>query len=180
MSAQSTIVKTQFDRANVAIADGSTPTPKVFSTCAAQDINITDLTQAGRTQTAYQIRARVTSVRRGERVFPQIAFTTQWSSWTTTTGPGSIYDMIYGVTGSQFAGRVSTAPSLGDVPLFNVTITVEGTDYGDARDHVMLFQRCSIEAHTMAEGDPDTASFTLMCMGDVYMDGIKIFGDQAC
>lgn len=50
---------------------------------------------------------------------------------------------------------VSTMGANGEVFTLSLTWTIEGTDHGDASDHVLTFPYCSIRG-SMAEGDPNT------------------------
>jgi hypothetical protein len=58
---------------------------------------------------------------------------------------------------------VSTGGTASDVYMLKVTLTIEGTNFGDSADHVMILNNCHL-AIDFAEGDPN--SFTLN--GTVY------------
>jgi hypothetical protein len=177
---EKSIVKTLHDCASVAVADGTTPTPlSVTAKLIEGGVSVSNLWPSGRGINAYQSRARTTSVRRGAREYPQVTFQTQHTGFLTTTGAGSFDDMIHGAAGSAFAGRVTVAAGLGDVPLFNVTFT-KAIVGNETRATIVLLQRCAFEATEVAEGEPDTKSYTITCYGDVFLDGVKIGGDQIC
>ena len=55
---------------------------------------------------------------------------------------------------------VSTLGSNAEVLTFNVVLTIEGTDHGDASDHTLTLPHCVITG-SLAEGDPDTVSISL-------------------
>ncbi|MBC8425450.1 hypothetical protein H8E07_15125 [bacterium] len=60
-------------------------------------------------------------------------------------------------SGDVGANWVSTMGANGEVFTLTLRFTIEGTDHGDASDHVLTFDYANVTG-TMAEGDPDTIS----------------------
>lgn len=63
-----------------------------------------------------------------------------------------------------YAGGTSTLGVNADVWTIDITLTIEGTAFGDATDHVIKLEdcHCTIE---FAEGDPDSFSISFTCYG---------------
>ena len=68
-----------------------------------------------------------------------------------------------------FAAGVSTLGSAASVPwTLNVTWTIEGTDDGDASDHVIALTNCHLKIDAK-EGDPNTFSISGTCYGTITL-----------
>ena len=58
---------------------------------------------------------------------------------------------------------LSTGGTSSDVYMLKVTFTVEGTNFGDSADHVLVLNNCHL-ALDFSEGDPNSFSLS----GTVY------------
>ena len=105
--------------------------------------------------TKYLDRGELGSVRRTSRSFVTGSFTAQLTDLADAT-QNTLWDAVN--RSGSFAAATSTLGANADLYTLNITLTIEGTQFGDASDHVLVMNdcRCSID---VAEGDPD--SFTL-------------------
>lgn len=110
----------------------------------------------------YLDRGELGSVRHTNRTFPTFSFTAHMTEFSDATNE-NLLDIIMRTAGSAFASAVSTLGATADVYTLNVSLTVEGTDLGDASDHVLTLTNCELSID-FAEGDPNT--FTIN--GTVY------------
>ena len=76
----------------------------------------------------------------------------------------TLYDFIR-KTGS-FNGNVSTNTTISDKYLLDMELTIEGTDFGDAADHVLTATDCDIRID-MAEGEPDNWTLNATVYGSI-------------
>lgn len=164
--ALSNVVKNQFDSGTIVIEDGTGTPLSVTVRFDQADFSISGLKQVNRGTTAYQSRATVHSIRHTAREFPTGSFSAMVSEFSES-GTGTVLDMIHGTGGHS--ARVSTTASSGDVITFDITFTMEGTDFGDSADHTFTLEDCEI-AYDFAEGDPNTLSFSFTCYGAVTGD----------
>ena len=74
---------------------------------------------------------------------------------------------IVGKTGAYALGT-STSGANADVWTLDLTITIEGTNFGDASDHVIKLEDCHCTID-FAEGDPDTFSISFTCCGPITL-----------
>lgn len=160
----SNVIKTAFDTAVITLTDGS-GTPKVL-TIRFDDGNfsLSGLQSVARETVAIQTRGKLRSLRCGAVVFPTLTFSAKFCEIAESSA-GTIFDWLAKRT--PFASRVSTTTSIGDVDTCDVTFTMEGTDLGDAVDHVIVCE----DVHLMldfAEGNEgDTLSFSGTVYGDI-------------
>ena len=78
----------------------------------------------------------------------------------------TITEFIAGPSGYVGTTWVSTMGANGEVPTWTVTITVEGTDHGDAADHTWVSNYCYVTG-SIGDGDPATVSLSITSY-DVY------------
>lgn len=157
--AASTVIK-NFRDATVVFADGTTPTPLSLTlTLESGDFALSGLNQGNTEATTYLDRGELGSVRLTSRTFPSFTVSCHMADLSDATDK-LIWDAV-NKTGA-FASAVSTI-SGSDVYGLKVTLTIEGTNFGDAADHTIVLNgcHCSID---FAEGDPN--SFTIN--GTVY------------
>lgn len=164
--ALSTVVKSVFDGATGSlVAKDGTGTP-LTSTVRYQDGFTADgLGAERRAVTAYQNRAALRSLRHTELTFPTLSFTQMLTEFSET-GTGTLVDLVEGTAGTPYATRVSTTAAKGDVITLDLVFTVEGTNFGDSKDHTITFE----DVHLMwsvTEGDPSSISWTGTCYGTV-------------
>ena len=108
------------------------------------EVQISNLNRKLRAVAAYQVRGRLTAVRHADREFPTFTLTIQLANFsgsvnadalTETATPGDVFNRL-GTWGSA----VSTLPVNNggtDVFCVDMDIRLEGTDFGDAADHVL-------------------------------------------
>jgi hypothetical protein len=157
--AASTVIK-NFRDATVLFNDGTTPTPlAVTLSLESGDFALTGLNQGNIESTTYLDRGELGSVRLTSRTFPTFSVSCHMADLSDATDK-LIWDAV-NKTGA-FAAALTTIPG-SDVYGLKVTLTIEGTNFGDAADHtiVMVGCHCTID---FAEGDPN--SFTIN--GTVY------------
>jgi hypothetical protein len=157
--AVSSVVK-NFRDGTILIEDGTGTPLTVTVQYEAGDFSITGLNQGNVEATTYLDRGELGSVRKTSRTFPTFSFSAHMTDLSDATDK-LLYDAV-NKTGA-FASAVSTGGTASDVYMLKVTLTIEGTNFGDSTDHVMIMNNCHL-AIDFAEGDPN--SFTLN--GTVY------------
>ena len=135
----SSVVK-NFRDGTILIEDGTTPTPiSVTVQYEAGDFSISGLNESNTEVTTYLDRGELGSVRKTSRTFPTFSF----SAHMTDLSDATQKTLWYGL---------------------KVTLTIEGTNFGDLpADHILVMTGCHMSID-FAEGDPN--SFTLN--GTVY------------
>jgi len=168
--ALSSIVKQSHDGGSIVLADGTTPTALTVTVRFDQaDFSASGLKLGQRDAVVYQTRGTLRSVRNGPRVFPSISFSLMLTDFSETSA-GTLLDFIYATTGTPYAARVSTNTALSERFLCQITWNVEGTSYGDAADHQLVFGDCDITEISVSEGEPDTVNITATVYGDLGGD----------
>lgn len=127
------------------------------------DFSLTGSNQGNYEITKYLDRGEFGSARKTARSFPTGSFSahlTELSDGTNLT----LWDAV-NRTGA-FAAAVSTLGANADVYTLNIVLTIEGTQFGDATDHVLTMNdcRCSID---VSEGDPDSFSLSFEVLGTI-------------
>jgi hypothetical protein len=110
---------------------------------------------------AYLDRGEMGSLRKTSRKFPTFTFTAQLTDVSDATNKNLI-DIVR--KAGAYAAGTSQSGASADVWTLKVTLTIEGTNYGDASDHTVVLQECFCEI-AFAEGDPDTFTLTGTCYG---------------
>jgi len=158
--AVSSVVK-NFRDGTILLEDGTTPTPiSVTVQYEAGDFSISGLNQSNTEATTYLDRGELGSVRKTSRTFPTFSFSAHMTDLSDATDK-QLWDAV-NKTGA-FASAISTGGSASDVFMLKVTLTVEGSNFGDASDHLLVMTNCHCSID-FAEGDPNT--FTIN--GTVY------------
>lgn len=157
--AVSSVVK-NFRDGTILIEDGTGTPLAVTVQYEAGDFSITGLNQGNTEATTYLDRGELGTVRKTSRTFPTFSFSAHMTDLSDNTDK-LLYDAV-NKTGA-FAAAVSTGGTASDVYMLKVTLTIEGTNFGDSADHVMILNNCHLSID-FAEGDPN--SFTLN--GTVY------------
>lgn len=148
-------------RDGVILVEDGTGTPLAVTVqYEAGDFSISGLNQSNTEATTYLDRGELGSVRKTSRTFPTFSFSAHMTDLSDNTDK-LLWDAV-NKTGA-FAAAVSTGGTASDVYMLKVTFTVEGTNFGDSADHVMILNNCHLSID-FAEGDPN--SFTLN--GTVY------------
>lgn len=127
------------------------------------DFSLSGSNQGNYEHTKYLDRGDLGSLRRTVRSFPTGSFTAQLTDLADATN-NTLWDAV-NKTGS-FSAAVSTLGANADLYTLNITLTIEGTQFGDTTDHVLIMNdcRCSID---VAEGDPDSFSLSFEVLGAI-------------
>jgi hypothetical protein len=155
----SSVVK-NFRDGIILIEDGTGTPLAVTVQFEAGDFSLSGLNQGNVEATTYLDRGELGSVRKTSRTFPTFTFSAHMTDLSDATDK-LIWDAV-NKTGA-FTAAVSTGGTASDVYMLKVTLTIEGTNFGDTADHVIIMNNCHL-AIDFAEGDPN--SFTLN--GTVY------------
>ena len=157
--AESTVVK-NFRDGSLLIEDG-TGTPLNYTVAyEAGDFSF----DIGKDEIAvYMDRGSVASVRKTNQGLPTGSFSVHFRDLTDGSNE-TLTDILDG--NGAFAAALSTLGANADVYTVKLTFTIEGTDHGDASDHVIAFDDC-YATWSMAEGDPNTTSVSWTCYGTV-------------
>jgi len=160
--AASTVIKNLND-GTITLEDGTgTPVTLVvpFST---GDLNVTALAATQNEVTAYETRGTLNTVRHTSRTYPTLGFSFQVADYADVTDfTAQDFVMFQGA----YASNVSTLGANAEVKTIKVTLTVEGTDHGDAADHTIVLDdvHCTMD---ITEGDPNTATISGTVYGSV-------------
>lgn len=157
--AVSSVVK-NFRDGTILIEDGTGTPLAVTVQYEAGDFSISGLNQSNTEATTYLDRGELGSVRKTSRTFPTFSFSAHMTDLSDNTDK-LLWDAV-NKTGA-FASAVSTGGTASDVYMLKVTFTVEGSNFGDSADHLLVLNNCHLSID-FAEGDPN--SFTLN--GTVY------------
>ncbi len=127
------------------------------------DFSLTGSNQGNYDITKYLDRGDLGSVRKTARSFPTGSFSAHLTELSDATNL-TLWDAV-NRTGA-FAAAVSTLGANADVYTLNIVLTIEGTQFGDATDHVLTLNdcRCSID---VSEGDPDSFSISFEVLGTI-------------
>jgi hypothetical protein len=127
------------------------------------DFSLTGSNQGNYDITKYLDRGDLGSVRKTARSFPTGSFSAHLTELSDATNL-TLWDAV-NRTGA-FAAAVSTLGANADVYTLNIVLTIEGTQFGDATDHVLTVNdcRCSID---VSEGDPDSFSLSFEVLGTI-------------
>jgi len=163
--ALSAIVK-NFRNGTITIAD-ATGTPITLTVAyEAGDFALSGVMQGQKEVAMYLDRGDFGSLRYTNFVPATFTFTAHMTEISDATNK-CIVDAV-SKTGAFSAG-VSTMGAGPDMPwTLNVTWTVEGTDSGDASDHVVALTNCRLTCD-MSEGDPNSFSISGTCYGTITL-----------
>ena len=153
--AVSTIVKTKCDGTILIEDNGGTNSLTVAYENGDMSIDI-----PGRTVNVFLDRGKfgsTPSLRYGDDQPVTFSFTAHLRDLSDAAA-GTLMDVIS--QGGHFASTwVSRGGASAEVKTVKVTLTIEGTDHGDAADHTVEMDHCVIVG-SIAEGDPNTISLT--------------------
>lgn len=155
----SAVVK-NFRDGTILIEDGTGTPISLTVQYEAGDFSISGLNESNTEATTYLDRGELGSVRKTSRTFPTFSFTAHMTDLSDATNK-TLWDAV-NKTGA-FSAAVSTGGTASDVYMLKVTFTVEGTNFGDSADHVMVLNNCHL-ALDFSEGDPNSFSLS----GTVY------------
>jgi len=151
--AESTIIKTKRD-GSITFTDGTAVTPLTYTVAfEAGDLSISI---PGETVNLFLDRGRITSppsIRYGDDQPITFSFTAQLRDVSE-----GITDLVSG-RGGATSTWVSTMGATGEVFTLTMAFTIEGTEHGDAADHVITMNYCHITG-SISEGDPSSISIS--------------------
>ena len=156
----SSVVK-NFRDGSILLEDGSGVVLTLTVQYENGDFSAEGFNQGEHEVTSYLDRGEFGSLRKTNRKFPTFTFSAQLTEISDATNK-NLFDIVR-KTGA-FAAGVSTLGTNADVWTLDVTWTVEGTNFGDASDHVLKLEDCFLEI-AIAEGDPDAFTITGTCYG---------------
>lgn len=160
----STTVKTTGD-GSLILSDG-TGTPLTLAVRFSNgDVNVGGLTNSLRDVTTIVARQKTIGLRKGAPVYPTIAF----SCYLTDLGEATSGTILNweGKT-SPYASRIKTH-SIGDLDTYNVKLTIEGTDHGDAADQSINCKDVHGTWTFTEEDGGNKAAFSGVIYGDVVL-----------
>ena len=159
MPEESAITKTLYD-GTVALIDGAGAS---YTVPCSVSMDVSDLAPSQREVIAVECRGTLVSLRKGKRKYPSGTIE-MYHTGLSDAAKTTVLDFLFG-TGS-YAASTSTTTALGDVRTLDIKLTIEGTDLGDASDHVLTMEDNHIVA-SIKEGEPDTVTGAFTCYGTV-------------
>lgn len=163
--ASSTVVK-NFCDGSIVLKDGTGSPIDVTIRFDNADFSIDRLQEDLREVIAYQHRGVLSSVRHGQRFFPAFSFTCAMSEFTSASDNNAADAVL---KNGAFASGVSTLGSSADVYTLDITIAVEGSNYGDSGDHTFTLEDCHCQIG-WSDGDPATFSVSGTVFGAITGD----------
>lgn len=161
----SSIVKNMCD-GTITLKDGTGTPISVTVKFDNADFTVSGLKAKLRETVAYQHRGVLSSVRHTARTFPTFSFSVSMSEFTALTAV-SVSDAV--LKNGAFSAAVSTLGANADVYTLDLTVSEEGTNFGDSADHTFTLEDCELEM-TYTEGDPNTFSLSGTCYGAITGD----------
>ena len=159
----SSVVKNYRD-GTITFSDNTSPSPLSMTVqYEAGDLSVTGLGQLHET-TTYLDRGELGSLRRTARTFVTGSFSAHFTDLTDATG-GTLFD-VGSITG-YFAPMVSTLGTASDVKTYKLVWTCEGTNFGDAADHVLTMNDVHVTGVDVAEGDPNSYTINFAIYGTI-------------
>jgi len=162
----SSVVK-NFRDGTIVLNDGTTPTPLTLTIqYESGDLSISGLNYSSTgpvEHTKYLDRGELGSVRKTNRSFPTGSFSCHMTELSDATN-ANIWDIVN--RSGSFATAVSTLGANADLYTLQIVLSVEGTNFGDASDHVLTLNncRCSID---FSEGDPSSFTINFEVLGAI-------------
>jgi hypothetical protein len=161
----STSVK-NFRNGTIVLADGSATPITLTVVYENGDFAVNGLMEGQTEVTMYLDRGAFGSLRKTNFTPATFSFTAQMTEISDATNK-NILDAV--MRSGAFAAGVSTLGAAADQPwTLNVTWTIEGTDSGDASDHIVAMTNCRLNA-SVAEGDPNTFTVNGTCYGTITL-----------
>lgn len=129
----------------------------------AGDLSLSGVNQGNYEHTKYLDRGELGSIRKSNRSFPTGSFSCQMTEFSDASNT-NIWDLI-NKTGA-FSTAVSTLGANADLYTLKITLSVEGTNFGDSSDHTLEMDdcRCTID---FAEGDPSSFTINFEVLGTI-------------
>lgn len=116
----------------------------------------------------YERKGLLVSTALGNRVYPSLQFGGFMAQFTEATA-GTITDFLTQKAATPYAAGVSTRGASDPGFTCDVEITIEGTDYGDAADHVIVCEDCDFSLD-FSSGEPNKFQFSAEVLGAITGD----------
>jgi len=159
----SSVVK-NFRDGTITLTDGTSPSPLSLTIqYEAGDLSLSGVNQGNYEHTKYLDRGDLGSIRKTNRSFPTGSFSCQMTEFSDGSNQ-NIWDFV-NKTGA-FSAAVSTLGANADLYVLKITLSVEGTNFGDSSDHILELGncRCTID---FAEGDPSSFTINFEVLGTI-------------
>ena len=129
----------------------------------AGDLSLSGVNQGNYEHTKYLDRGDLGSIRKTNRSFPTGSFSCQMTEFSDASNT-NIWDLV-NKTGA-FSTAVSTLGANADLYTLKITLSVEGTNFGDSSDHTLEMDdcRCTID---FSEGDPSSFTINFEVLGTI-------------
>ena len=129
----------------------------------AGDLSLSGVNQGNYEHTKYLDRGDLGSIRKTNRSFPTGSFSCQMTEFSDASN-ANIWDLV-NKTGA-FSAAVSTLGANADLYTLKITLSVEGTNFGDSSDHTLDMDdcRCTID---FSEGDPSSFTINFEVLGTI-------------
>jgi hypothetical protein len=109
-------------------------------------------------------RGKFVSAARGARTYPTASFSVVVTSLTGAVAPGSAADFL--LKQAAYSSNETTLGT-GQPYAIDITLTVEGTDFGDSGDETIVLDDCVLTDLAFSEGEPDTIAFSVEVLGPI-------------
>lgn len=160
----STIIK-HFTDGTVTLKDGTGTPVTLLVPFFMGDFSLSGLNQARRATNVYEARGQLTGLRKGAKSFPTGSFSCQIADYSDASDR-TVLDFLN--KQNSYSANKSTTEALGDVYTVDLVFTVEGTDLGDAADHVITIEDCDCSMD-LANGEPNSLTVSFTCYGTISM-----------
>lgn len=165
--AVSTVYKTAID-GSIKLLDGTSGTPlEITLSYDNGDFSCGPLKDVLNEDVAFERRGKFMGVRAGARIYPTGSFTATMTQFSDATA-GTLADFL--LRNGNYSAAVSTLGSTAEIYTVDIELTVEGTDHGDAADHTMTLEDCSVRIDSFSEGEPNSFSISFTCYGAITGD----------
>ena len=155
MAAESSVIK-NFRDGTLVLSDGTGSPVSYTVVLEGGDFAAGLMSADNHEVTAYLDRGDFATLRQTNQTFPSWSFTAHQSGVSDGT-LNTIRDFV--MKSDSYSANVSTLGANADVYTIKVTLTIEGTDHGDAADHTLVFD----DSHVVidfSEGDPNSWSLS--------------------
>ena len=147
----SAVIK-HFTDGTIVFSDGTGTPVTLTIPFTTGDLTVSGLAQKLREVVRYETRGSLNSIRHGARTYPTMAFTAQIADYSDATD-GTAID--YALKQNSYSGNTTVSTNSAEVYTFDIILTIEGTDHGDAADHVITMTNVSFNID-ISEGEPNT------------------------
>ena len=163
--AASEVIKHLYD-GELYLVDGTAVTPiELIVPFSIGDFSLSGLVADQRDIKIYKVRGIKQSIRLGEETEPTGSFSCDVADYSDAADK-TVADFV--LQQASYSANITTLQNCNEVYTLNLVWNVEGTDCGDAADHVITCTNCRVTMD-MSEGEPNTLSFSFVVLGTVTM-----------